>query len=121
MIRRLTCLGLLACHVSACSTWRVQSLTPQRLLAEKRPSVIWVTRSTGGGVLLETPAIRNDSLVGWDGKRYRNVSIALPDVRSIEIREHDSDKTIYFALGVIAGTGLALVAIFYALLATDKS
>ncbi len=119
MIRRLLSILLLACYVSACSTWRVQPVTPQRLLAEKRPPVIWVTRSAGGGVLLETPFIRNDSLVGWERSKLRNVGIPLAEVARIEIREHDSEKTVYLVLGIVAGVGLLVVLGIYAIVESD--
>lgn len=93
-----------ACSLSACSSWRAQSITPQRVITERQPTAAWVTRGNRRSVLLERPEIRRDSIVGW-GRSAGIVAIPLAEVTRISIREPDGGKTAGLVLGITAAVG----------------
>lgn len=104
-VRTLTA-ALLTCSLTACTSWRVQSLTPQRVVAEKRPQAAFVQGSNRSGVVLQGPFIRNDSILGFVPSLGKTVGFRLADVTSIEVREPDAGKSLALAGGIIGGIAL---------------
>lgn len=77
---------------AACTSWRVQSVTPQELLTLEHPSSIQV-RERGGAVFeLSAPRVTGDSLAGY----FKRVPRAIPmaAVNKLAIRKGDAGKTL---------------------------
>lgn len=117
--QRITATMLLACQVPGCTSWRTQSLSPERVIAERRPSAIIVTQAGQGSFRLEAPYIKQDSLIGWDKWAAERVAIPLAEVTEIKVRESDAYKSELVALGVVVGVGVAIFGLIMLALASD--
>lgn len=108
----LVCLGVL----SGCKTWQTSTLSPERLIAEERPSSIRVTTSDGVAVTLKHPGVINDSIVSrtaGTGLPFAasRMGVASRDVRSVEVPRLSRGRTIALAATIAAvSIGWATVA-----------
>ncbi len=104
---------LLVSFVSACTSWQVGSPTPAQLVEREHPNAVRVTRTDGTTLTLSAPAVRGDSLVGTVGvglardDGVSTASVALADVRQLEVRRADTGKTLLAIVGV-GGTFLVV-------------
>ena len=103
---------LLANVCAACTSWRVQSVTPEELLARDPPSSIQVREHSGTVYTLASPHIEGDSLAGYVKFVPRRISMLVVD--KVAIREFNTLKTAWWAVGfpilaVGALVGLACV------------
>lgn len=113
IVRRVVLSVLLLTSLAACTKW-----SPQRLPVEKArgelPGKIRVTRIDGSRIVLRSPAIMTDSLVGWaegfpPGSPSRRFAIPLDSVQRIDRRTTDAGKTAAL-VGGVAGS-LVLLAL----------
>jgi hypothetical protein len=93
---------LLATHLAACTSWRVENVPPAQLLQTKAPSEVRVTRPDDSKVVLTRPGIVRDSLWGWS--RGAQLGIPLTDVTVIATRHGDTGKTVALGLGIVVVT-----------------
>lgn len=108
---------LIAASVCACTKWQVQSVSPQRILSERQPDKIRVSRANGKNVVLNRPQIVGDSLYGLrspstgtpttDGRE----AVTLGEIDSIAIRKSNPLGT---AALVAAGAGVGLLILYIA-------
>ena len=108
-VRRPLAAILLSLQVASCTSWRVASVTPAKLVAEEQPARVRVTRSDGTRVVLYQPSVQGDSLVGRHapGVASPDRAVALADVTAVARRRGDTGKTVLLGVGVaalIAGT-----------------
>ena len=54
---------LVIAHLSACTKWQVQQVSPQQLLAQGQPEKLRVSLADNTEVVLQAPEIRGDSPV----------------------------------------------------------
>jgi hypothetical protein len=106
-------LALLLWTVPACTAWHVEEgISPQQLIATKKPAVVRVTLADRSQLVLHEPTIAaGDTLVGIINGAHS--SVAASDVRQIAVRAVSSGKTAGAVLGV--GALAALVALGIAL------
>ena len=99
---------LLATHLAACTSWRVENVPPVQLFQTTAPSEVRVTRPDDSKVVLTRPAIVRDSLWGWS--RDGELGMPLTDVTVIATRHGDAGKSVALgvglAVGAIAAAGL---------------
>ncbi len=120
-LRRLTICLLFPAYLAACSSWYVQEVSPQQLIAEEQPGKIRVTRTDGSQVVLEQPRVSGDTLMGCrvQGQRRcpsdpgaveadQQVSISLSRVTDVAIQKTDPGKT--FSAVVVVGAAVFLAA-----------
>jgi hypothetical protein len=106
-LRQLVACTVLAGYLTACTSWRVQSLSPQQVLTAEQPTEIQVMmRSDSTRVVLTQPEVSGDSLVGLteDGR----LSIPLADIASVALREGAPGKTVGLMLGLMALAAAAI-------------
>ncbi|MFQ5889362.1 MAG: hypothetical protein ACE5JR_04840 [Gemmatimonadota bacterium] len=101
--------------LSGCMKWSTVKVPVAQALAEEEPKKIRVTRSNGYVLVLESPAIEGDSLVGLTGRSKQRVAIPVEDVKRIEARKPDGVRTTL----LVVGAGLTLAAIIGAASASD--
>ena len=89
---------------AACSSWRVQSATPQELLAREHPYAIQVREHGGAEYVLGSPRLEGDSLTGYVKRVERRIPIAT--VGRVAVRRPNAIKTV----GLIVGIPLAGIA-----------
>jgi hypothetical protein len=105
--RRVAAPVLLATHLAACTSWRVETVAPAQLLKTKTPSEVRVTRPDNSKVVLTHPGVARDSLWGWS--RGAQLGIPLTDVRAIATRHGDAAKTVLLGTGIAVGVAAAAV------------
>jgi hypothetical protein len=104
MPRRPIAYTLLLWYLAACTSWRVQELTPQQVIDRWHPASVRITTADSSEFVLDKPWIPvRDSLLG-----FRNgvpASVAVSDITAVALWQPDSGKTI----GLIAGLSLVLI------------
>jgi hypothetical protein len=105
-------------QLSGCASWSVQSQPPAKVLTQKSYGVVRLTLSEGNQVQVFEPWVADDSLRGYTGgppaeRHSRLTSIALSDVRELEIRSVDTGRTVLLVAG-IGATVLLVGALFVA-------
>lgn len=107
LILPVTC-GLLLSSVLACTRWQVEEISPERVVSEKKPSRIRVTRSDSTRVELVRPHVSGDSLIGSVTPSGPPVSIPLSAVAHVSVAKAKPGATIALLLGI----GAAALAVF---------
>ena len=106
-----------------CGTWKVKADPPRAVVENTKPHVIRVTLAGDRQILVYSPGIVGDSLVGSnkptsaagsDEARRRapaqeRIAVALSDVRAVEVQVISAWKTTLLVLG-IGVTAAAIVA-----------
>lgn len=83
-----------------CSSWQVQAGNPVLVLAERHPSQVRVTRSSGEPMVIKLPAVVGDSIIGRAG------AVAVADVTAVSLRKFSLSRTLGLVAGTVAVTGL---------------
>lgn len=110
-----------ALYLTACTSWHVGTPTPAQFIEREHPAQVRVTRADGSTVLLDSPVVRGDSLVGQlagtptVADSARGAGLPLGDVASVAIREPSAGKTILLTAGIVVGVfGILTIASFVA-------
>lgn len=103
----MVCLMLGAATLSACTSWQVQTVSPEQVIATQNPPAVRVQRLDGSRVVVDSPRIGGDSLVGATGGKPTGVPLA--DIYQLAIRHDDGAKSVGLVLVVAAGAFLILV------------
>jgi hypothetical protein len=99
---------LLLAYLPACANWQVGGPTPAEYVAAKSPPRVRVTLADSSIVILKSPIIRGDSLIGFVGSGLakddpmRTVSFPLSDVRAVEVNKGTSAGVIIAAVAAVA-------------------
>lgn len=121
-VRRLLSSILLPVYLSSCTSWQVQSVSPEQVVTEEDPSKIRVTLTDSSEVEMEQPRIVGDTLRGLvkagadDSLVERDVLLA--DIATVRIKKTDPGRTAFLGLGIAAVVG---VAVFAAAICGDQS
>jgi len=99
---------LLATYLSACTSWRVQPVSPEQLLNDQHPKAVRVQRADRSRVVLNSPELVSDSLLGT--ARGQRAGVPLADITEIAVRRVDALKTGGLTLGILA-TSFAILAV----------
>jgi len=95
--------------LGGCMTWRPATLPPRSLLAGAQETSVRVWRRGGEPIVLRTPVILGDSIVGsapgasWTDR----TAIALSDVTRVEVERVDANRTVL----LVAALGATVVAV----------
>jgi len=100
----ISCLFALV-YLPACTSWQVGTPTPAQFVQREHPATVRVTRTDGRKVVLDSPAVRGDSLVGRLADDSVRVSaMALSEVSSVAVRKTSAGKTVLLTAGILVGT-----------------
>jgi hypothetical protein len=91
---------LVATTLTACTSWWVQRVSPEQLLKEERPRAVRVQRADRSRVILNSPQLVPDSLLGTI--RGQRTSVLLTDITQIAVRRGNALKTTGLILGILA-------------------
>ena len=87
-------------QLNACTSWRVQSVTPGQLFARGTPKEVRVQRPDATRMVLKRPQLVGDSLFGrTDGK---TAAVYVRDVSEIAVRRPNALKTVGLIVGIVA-------------------
>ena len=98
---------LLLAYLPACSSWRVENVSPQALIEAKHPTQVRVSRPDGTKQVLHQPSIAGDTLRG----SAQEPAIPLDDVRTVETRHRNTGKSLLLVGGILIVGGIVAVAI----------
>ena len=101
---RALAFSLLLSLLGACTTWQVQEVTPQALLATKKPETIQLTLLDSTRVELSWPHLTGDTIIGARQGRLEQVPVA--DVLAVAVQEGNGLGTFVALAG---GLGLVLL------------
>ena len=90
---------LLGLHVAGCYGWHARDAS--QIVSEGRPSAIRVTMRDGNRLVLDQPAVRNDSIVSATHR------LGVGDIASLEVRRMSALRTG----GLVIGIPVAIVVI----------
>jgi hypothetical protein len=106
---------LLVIQLSACTSWRVQNAPPQQFTVQDASKPIRVVRRNGAALTLQGTRVSGDTLYGTN-KRYgvadSLVAIPLSEIRTIEVRQGSTGKTVGLIAGITVGVAGAIVLFF---------
>lgn len=109
MSRRLArpgcCLLLMLQLLTACTTWKVETVSPQVTLDKKTRDEVQVRETSGERYVLAMPTIRNDTMSGFVGTRAQHVALAAID--RIAVRKTNTVAIIIVGM-VVVGDIMAL-------------
>ena len=92
---------------TACTSWRPDTLTPQAVV-QGRPQSLRVTRKDSSRVVLTTPQLQGDTILGL-GPKKAQVRVPLDSVLLTDTRRGDAGKSVLAVLGVAAGVFAVVV------------
>lgn len=101
---RVAALAILSCLATECTKWHVDSLPPERVIAEKHPPKVKVVLFNEYTQVLESPPLRRDTLVGLErrGSVSRDRAIPLREVKSLASRRFSVVATTVLVGGITA-------------------
>ena len=121
-VRRVLSSILLPVYLSSCTSWQVQSVSPEQVVAEQ-PSQVRVTTTDQSEVVLEAPRVSGDNLLGlgdrhvsWAGSAYAvsdtgsALKIPLADISHVAIKKTNTTNSVLLGLGIAAGAFAVIAA-----------
>ena len=99
---------LLTTQIVACSSWRVEPVTPEQFLRDRSPAELRVTQTDGRQLVLGQPKVSGDSLTGITNGTRRGVPFTA--VAAISTRHADVGKSVLLGLGIV-GALFAIAAV----------
>ncbi len=116
IVRRVVSAILLPVYLSSCTSWQVQSVSPEQVVEQEQPSQVRVTTTDQSEVVLEAPRVAGDNLLGlgdrnvsWAGSAYAvsdtgsALEIPLADISHVALKKTDATKSVMLVLGIVAG------------------
>jgi hypothetical protein len=106
---------LLATYLSACTSWQVQKVAPEKTFSDPRyvRKGVRVTTLDNRRFELRQPELRNDSIAGRVNDTAE-MAIPLQGVSELAVKRPDGGRTALLVLGsaaAVAGVGLAVACI----------
>ena len=104
---------LIACQLSvACSSWRLETLSPAEVVTQQEPGEIRVSRANTASEVWYKPTIRGDTLVAWwdiYGKTPDR-RVPLADIQAVSTNHFSAAKTIplVMVLGLLTAAAIAM-------------
>jgi hypothetical protein len=113
LIGQVIILVLLGLPAEGCMSWKTQPVAPDQVLRQ-RPDRVRLTLAGGGTVVVMSPTIVGDSLIGAPAganpqQIAQRLTIPLSDIQSVEVQRVSGGKTALLLAGV-GVTALAVIA-----------
>jgi len=115
-VRRVLSSILLPVYLSSCTSWQVQSVSPEQVVTEDQPSKIRVTLTDSSELEMEQPRIVGDTLRGLvkggadDSLVERDVLLA--DIAAVRVKKTSTTKSVLLGVGFVA-VGFFFAAVVY--------
>ncbi len=124
-VRRVLSSILLPAYLASCTSWQVQSVSPEQVVAEEQPSQVRVTTTDQSEVVLEAPRVSGDNLLGlgdrnvsWAGSIYAvsdtgsALEIPLANISHLAVKKTNIGNSVLLGVGVVAGMFLFLAGVY---------
>ena len=106
--RFIAVLSAAAYLAAACTSWQPAPTSPRPFIEETHPDRVRVTQRDGEQLILQSPRISGDSIVGTaDG--ITSAGVGLAEVQELAVRQRDWQQT---ALLTVVGGALVAAAVF---------
>ena len=103
---------ILYLSLSACTSWRLNEVTPQAALqTQPAPKSMRVTLTDSSSIVINNPTMQGDTIVGVD-QTNAAVRVPLDSVLGTETRHGDAGKSVLAVLGVAAAAFAVLAVVF---------
>lgn len=102
---------LLATYVNACSSWKVQNVSPEQTFSDSayvRKGVRIVTLDSQR-VEIRHPQLTAGTITGWSRKGAA-VTVPLQTIGELAVKRPDEGKTVMLIVGIAAGAGAVTLA-----------
>jgi hypothetical protein len=112
---------LLSLDLSACTSWKLQTVTPDQAFADSSyvRRGVRVTTLDSQKVEIRHPTLRNEAITGWS-RRGGPVAVPLQNIGKLEVKRPDAGKDVMLVLGSAAGAVvLTYAAVCIALCGSD--
>jgi hypothetical protein len=107
-------------YLVACTSWKVQEVSPQHLLAEQDPEQVRVTKTDGMRITIWEPRVVADTLrgltepdaageTGESTSQKVAVSVPLEEIEYMAVRKVNWENTL--AVAVAAGVVVSLIVV----------
>jgi hypothetical protein len=96
-LRSITLMGSIT--LSACATWQTQSASPEQVLATQHPAKVRVQRVDSSSVVLDSPRIVSDTLVGAVDRKRTGVPLA--HIAYVAVKHGNWALTTALVLGIL--------------------
>jgi hypothetical protein len=117
--RLIACILLATTTLTACTSWHVETASPEQVVNIQHPKAVRVQRMDGSRVELKSPRISSDSLLGtavdksfFGSPAGKPAGMPLSDVYQLAVKRGSTGKTIALVVGVAAVAFLALAAAY---------
>ncbi|HET7228423.1 MAG TPA: hypothetical protein VFJ16_00335 [Longimicrobium sp.] len=111
LLPRSLSLLFLVLMAGACHSWRSQSSpAPQVVASMNGRGTVRLLRSDQSVMVLSSPQVVGDSIVGTTGNPPQRAAVAIADVRRIDTRRVNAAKTGGLAVGTIVLVSVVVVA-----------
>jgi len=109
---RAVAILLIACQLTACTSWRLETLSPADVMQQQYPEVVRVERAGGHREVWYRPQMNGDSLIGWwdTARRTPDRRVALSEIRQVSTSHVSAAKTsaLLVVLGGMIAAGIAM-------------
>ena len=120
-VRRVLSSILLPVYLSSCTSWQVQSVSPEQVVTEDQPSTIRVTLTDSSELEMEQPRIVGDTLRGLvKGKPFSGTvkdeislierDVLLADIATVRVKKTNATTSILLGVGIVAVVGVVIIA-----------
>jgi len=102
---------LLVIYMSGCTSWRAQTVAPERVLQDSHlvRKGVRVTALDGQRFEVDHPALRADTLIGT--RDAAAIAVPLSQVRGLDVRRPSAGRTTLLVAGSLVGAAAATVAV----------
>ena len=108
-LRRAIAIVVMAGQLGACTSWRVETLSPAEVIREQQPGAVRIERIDGHHEVWYQPEVHGDTLIGWWNTYAKTPdrALALAQIRQVSTNHVSPAKTT--VLGVTLGAMFAVV------------
>ena len=100
---------LMVLYLGACTGWQVQPVAPAQFIEDEQPSAIRVTTTDTHKLVLKSPIVRNDSILGRASGRMKGAPLG-EVIRLETLKTHVGKTVLLVVVGFPALIGVALYA-----------
>ena len=101
---------LIALSGFGCVSWHVETVSPESLLANRKPTTVRVRRGDGSRIVVQEARVRADTLTGIvsGGVDNQMVTVPLTNIRQIETPRSNGEGTSLLVGGVVVTVAVAI-------------
>jgi len=108
-LRRAIAIVVMAGQLGACTSWRVETLSPAEVIREQQPGAVRIERTDGHHEVWYQPEVHGDTLIGWWNAYAKTPDRALPLAQIKQVSTNHVSPAKTTVLGVTLGAMFAVI------------